>query len=72
MTNNCIQCSSKATVWTGHVLKGKQMITAGWCKDHLHQSENMNLMKGAGCFGEHKSEYGLRPEFENSIEQIEK
>ncbi len=67
MCENCIICLKKATVFTGHVLKGtrREKVTAGWCKDDLQKSEDMTLMKGAACFGEWKPEYGIRENFEN-------
>jgi len=30
-TKNCVRCLKKASLYTGHVLEGKKMITAGWC-----------------------------------------
>lgn len=66
MTQNCIVCLTKAQVFTGHVLRGARRVkvTAGWCKEHLHKSEDMNLMQGAACFGAWKPEYGIRDEFQ--------
>lgn len=29
----CVRClKRKATVWTGHILRGRESISAGWCK----------------------------------------
>jgi hypothetical protein len=30
-TKNCVRCFKNAKMWTGHVLQGKKVITAGWC-----------------------------------------
>lgn len=31
-TKRCVYCRKKpAKIWTGHVLRGKQKIVAGWC-----------------------------------------
>lgn len=66
MTQNCIICGQEAKVFTGHVLHGscRKAVTAGWCKKHLHKSEDINLMQGAACFGQWKPEYGIRDNFE--------
>ena len=66
MTENCIVCGKKAEIFTGHVLRGtrREMVTAGWCKEHINKSEDITLMEGAACFGKWKPEYGIRPEFE--------
>lgn len=62
MTKNCIICNRQAEVWTGHVLMGKskEMITAGWCRQHIYKSEDITLMQGAACFGQWKPEHGIR------------
>lgn len=66
ITEKCIICGKEAEVWTGHVLRGarKEMITAGWCKQHLNKSEDITLMQGAACFGQWKTEHGVRPQLE--------
>lgn len=30
-TTNCVRCFKPATIWTGHIKKGKGTIIAGWC-----------------------------------------
>lgn len=62
-TETCIFCQVPATVWTCHVLRGKEKITAGWCKNHLYKSEDISLMKGPACFGPWKIVHGLLPDF---------
>lgn len=32
MTSKCVYCLKKpAKIWSGHVVRGKKTITAGWC-----------------------------------------
>lgn len=71
ITLNCIVCLKKAEVWTGHVLRGssKEKITAGWCKEHLHMSEDVSQMqRSSGCFGQWQPEFELRPPLEMGME----
>ena len=31
-TKRCVYCLKKpAKIWTGHVIRGKEVIVAGWC-----------------------------------------
>lgn len=54
----------EATSYTGHVLKGSKMITAGWCNLHKEDSEDINLMTGPGCFGSWKKYFGMKVDIE--------
>lgn len=58
-TEKCIVCLSAATLHTCHVLKGKNMVCAGWCDAHKDNSEDWTKMTGPACFGKWKPEYGL-------------
>ncbi len=40
-TANCIICLEKATSYTGHVLKGDDKVTAGWCDKHAANGRNL-------------------------------
>ena len=66
MTQNCIHCGQEAKIFTGHVLRGKEMITAGWCKDHIHISDDFTKMQSPGCFGNWELKYGIRKNFETT------
>ena len=50
-TKNCVRCFKKAKVWTGHILDGKKVITAGWCSNRC--------MNNLGFCGHYKEEMGL-------------
>jgi len=67
MTKNCIICNQTAKVWTGHVVRktDKKIITAGWCRNHIHKSDDITLMKSAGCFGEWNQVNGIKENFES-------
>lgn len=67
MTKKCIICLKDANIFTGHVLThDNEKITAGWCKNHIEESENMYLMKGSACFGDWKQEYGIKEIFKKN------
>ena len=38
-TSKCVYCGKDAVIFCGHVLRGKEMIIAGWCKRHGNQSK---------------------------------
>lgn len=74
MTQNCIICGKAVKAYTGHVLRGanREMITAGWCKEHLHISEDISMTQEPACFGPWKPEHGLRTENEKTeFEDVE-
>lgn len=38
-TTRCVYCiKRKATIWTGHVLKSKEKILAGWCSKCIEKA----------------------------------
>ena len=63
MTQNCIVCYQEAKLFTGHVKRGNESITAGWCKNHIHKSNDMSIMINSGFCGEWKTEFGIRENF---------
>ena len=65
-TTNCIHpnCLLPATRYTGHVIRKKEQIIAGWCSDK-HVPEKSPDESRPGYHGDWKPEYGieLRPEW---------
>ena len=65
-TLNCVKCGNPAVLWTYHVLKGSERITAGWCTYHKHVSEDWRIcipyakLNSPGCVGVWKPEHGIR------------
>lgn len=76
-TKNCIECSVirceavEATRWTGHVLRGKQSILAGFCEEHK-DAECPNINKKMGCFGYYNERDGLinETDFDNMVNSV--
>jgi hypothetical protein len=72
-TTKCIVCLKDATCITGHVVKGKYSILAGWCDEHHEtiltdfdtREGTRYLMNTLGCFGGWHKMYGFK-ERENS------
>ncbi len=59
-TKKCIICLVEATDFTGHVLKGKEIIFAGWCDVHVNAfPRTLNLAHRKGCCGGYLPVYGL-------------
>lgn len=59
-TDKCIVCLAKAETWTGHVMRGKEIVLAGWCSIHRSRSmSDLRLLKHEGCFGGYHASYGL-------------
>jgi hypothetical protein len=52
-TKNCVYCGEKAEVWTGHVIKGDEIIGAGWCQECLYDKGKI-----AGFVGHYKKKFG--------------
>ena len=50
-TKNCVRCFKKASIWYGHVLRGKENIIAGWCR---------SCYKKEGFVGHYRREYKTR------------
>lgn len=48
-TINCIVCLEKATCFGGHVHAEKEMIIAGFCKDHFNTLPTIDGCQG--CYG---------------------
>lgn len=76
-TENCIICMgggkkvTEATRWTGHVLKGKTAILAGFCENHKGTC-CQNFGNKPGCFGNYKPEFKLISEddFDRMINSV--
>lgn len=34
-TRTCVICFKAATNWTGHIHNGSEIVTAGFCDDHI-------------------------------------
>ncbi len=47
-TVNCVQagCTNKATIWTGHILRGDEPILAGWCDLHRTVADSLPDLAG--------------------------
>ena len=58
-TKNCIKCNKKASIFSGHILSGKEIIICGWCEEHS-DTKCPNLLDGIGCFGGWHQRYGLK------------
>ena len=59
-TPNCLICLRPATTWTGHVLHGEDVITAGWCVEHVPEGRAMRDFAGRqGCFGGYLPAYDI-------------
>ena len=58
-TENCIICLAPAVLWTGHVTKGKQKITAGFCRGHKIVDLYITFKDGLGRYGDYKNDYGI-------------
>lgn len=59
-TEFCIVCLKPAVVYSGHVLKGKEQVLAGFCKKHECPQSSPHLLQRAGCFGYWGHAYGLK------------
>ena len=47
----CVYCLEKpAIAWSGHVKRGHQRITAGWCRAHFRALQNYKLQGFVGQF----------------------
>ncbi len=39
-TTHCVRClKTRASIWGGHVLRGRAHVIAGWCAQHLRFAE---------------------------------
>lgn len=66
-TENCIICLKKAFVWTGHVIRQKECVLAGFCYKHINEMNKdkiklLNLINKQGCFGAYHPKYGIKRE----------
>lgn len=59
-TKNCIYCNSPAQLYSGHILKGSEKITAGTCNKH---KESREYIGPNGYLGPYKKEFGLLSDF---------
>jgi hypothetical protein len=59
-TTKCLRCLRPATIHAGHVLKGEQVVLAGWCIRCIEQIPRSDLMKTRACYGGWHRAYGLR------------
>lgn len=57
-TKNCIVCLKKeATIHSGHVIKGKKKIIAGWCVDCHKLDRDYELQ---GFLGQYVNRMGIK------------
>lgn len=60
-TTKCIVCLRPATVFSGHVMRGREAVIAGWCDDHSVVNWTPPFYMGRiGCCGGWHSAYGCR------------
>ena len=67
-TKNCIICLKEAEWFSGHVIRGSRVVTAGWCVEHSDMDLDLRspkdkkryyLANKEGCHGGWLKEYGL-------------
>lgn len=59
-TARCLICLKEACTFSGHVLKGRKLVTAGWCLAHSEDPVTLGFAKRQGCYGGWLPEYGIR------------
>lgn len=59
MTRNCIVCLRPAESWSGHILRGHEIVIAGWCRKHQESHRRVNLANRIGCMGGYLPAYEL-------------
>jgi hypothetical protein len=68
-TTKCIFCLKEAVYWSGILLKGKQEVSAGYCKKHVNDPivspYATNFINKKGCVGGWHEKYGIE-EFEEN------
>jgi len=57
-TKNCVRCFKPAVNWTGHIIKGKERIFAGWCDSCWIGVKEASHVEGFS--GHYRREMGIR------------